>query len=108
MDLSFYQLKAIKTAIYPNSHRVSYPAMGLGGEVGEVLNKIKKVYRDKDGIFDTATKEDIAKELGDCLWYIAVLAHDLGQDLDKIAADNLAKLKSRQERGVLAGSGDVR
>ena len=55
-----------------------------------------------------STLQDVAKELGDCLWYIAVLAHDLGQDLDKIAADNLAKLKSRQERGVLAGSGDVR
>lgn len=108
MDLSFYQRKAIQTAIYPDHCRISYPAMGLAGECGEVLNKIKKVYRDKQGIFDKETKAAIGAELGDVLWYLAVLSQDLGQDLDDIAAKNLAKLKSRQERGAISGSGDQR
>jgi len=108
MELSFYQRKALQTAIYPETQRIAYPAMGLAGEVGEVMNKIKKVYRDKDGVFDKQTKQDIAKELGDVLWYLAVLAQDLGQGLDAVAEKNLNKLADRQERGKLSGSGDNR
>ena len=108
MELSFYQQKALQTAIYPDTQRIAYPAMGLAGEVGEVMNKIKKVYRDKDGVFDKQTKQDIAKELGDVLWYLAVLSQDLGQGLDVVAKTNLNKLADRQERGKLSGSGDNR
>jgi len=108
MDLSFYQRKAVQTAIYPSSSRISYPAMGLAGETGEVLNKIKKVYRDKEGVFDLETKTAIAYELGDVLWYIAVLAQDLGQDLNTIAAQNIVKLETRKKAGTLKGSGDNR
>lgn len=108
MELSFYQRKALQTAIYPDTQRIAYPAMGLAGEVGEVMNKIKKVYRDKDGVFDKQTKQDIAKELGDVLWYLAVLSQDLGQGLDVVAKTNLNKLADRQERGKLSGSGDNR
>jgi len=82
--------------------------MGLAGECGEVLNKIKKVYRDKQGIFDKETKEAIGDELGDVLWYLAVLSQDLGQSLEDIGAKNLTKLESRQKRGTISGSGDQR
>jgi|TARA_R110000744_G_scaffold14062_1_gene40340 NTP pyrophosphatase (non-canonical NTP hydrolase) len=82
--------------------------MGLAGECGEVLNKIKKVYRDNQGIFDKETKAAIGAELGDVLWYLAVLSQDLGQDLEDIAAKNLIKLESRQKRGTISGSGDQR
>jgi len=102
-----YQEDAQKTAIYADGLRVIYPTMGLG-EVGEVQGKIKKVFRDKEGKFDEITKKEIGKELGDVLWYLAVLARDLDLDLETIAKDNVAKLKSRQERGVLGGSGDNR
>ena len=108
MDLSFYQLKAVTTAIYPENVRVVYPSLGLAGEAGEVLNKIKKVYRDKNGEFDAETKKEIRKELGDVLWYLAVLSQDLGQDLSEIAAGNLKKLQDRKERNVLGGNGDDR
>ena len=108
MDLAFYQRKAIETAIYPNEYRISYPAFGLAGEAGEVMNKIKKVYRDKQGVFDKETKKEIAKELGDVLWYLAVLSQDLGQSLDRTAEMNLEKLSERKKRGTLAGSGDNR
>lgn len=102
-----YQEDAQKTAIYADGLRVIYPTMGLG-EVGEVQGKIKKVFRDKEGKFDEATRKEISKELGDVLWYLAVLARDLDLDLETIAKENVAKLKSRQERGVLGGSGDNR
>ena len=102
-----YQEDAQKTAIYNDGLRVIYPTMGLG-EVGEVQGKIKKVFRDKEGKFDETARKEIGKELGDVLWYLAVLARDLDLDLETIAKDNVAKLKSRQERGVLGGSGDNR
>ena len=53
-------------------------------------------------------RTDIAKELGDVLWYVAVLADYLDLSLDDIATANLAKLACRQGRGVLGGTGDDR
>ena len=108
MDLNDYQKAARRTAIYAEDHRVIYPALGLASEAGEVAGKIKKVLRDEAGDFARAPVEAIKDELGDVLWYVAVLAGDLGLSLDEIAASNLAKLGSRHDRGRLAGSGDLR
>jgi NTP pyrophosphatase (non-canonical NTP hydrolase) len=101
MDMGYYQQEAVKTAIYKDS--IIYPALGLGNEAGEVQGKIKKMLR--DGTFD---KDAIAAEIGDVLWYIAALCRDLEIDMAEVAVKNLAKLKSRQERGTLQGSGDTR
>jgi len=99
-----YQLEAQETAIYSGSLDVMYPALGLAGEVGETLNKIKKHYRDGTSL----DKDDMTKELGDILWYLSALATDLDIDLEEVAMGNLKKLRDRQERGVLGGSGDYR
>jgi NTP pyrophosphatase (non-canonical NTP hydrolase) len=86
-----------------------YPALGLAGEAGEVAEKIKKLMRDGDAKFLTdEQKAEIAKELGDVLWYVANLAEDIDYDLRQIAAINLNKLRSRKDRDVLKGSGDNR
>lgn len=108
MDIKDYQIQAIKTAIYPEQHRIVYPTLGLVGEAGEVAEKVKKVLRDNNGEFTLKKKEELAKELGDVLWYIANLANDLKYDLETIAEMNINKLKSRQERNKLKGSGDNR
>ena len=108
MDLNEYQNAARRTAIYAEHHRVIYPALGLESEAGEVAGKIKKVLRDDGGDFAQAPTEALKDELGDVLWYVAVLAGDLGLSLDQIASDNLAKLQSRLARGRLSGGGDRR
>ena len=108
MDLNHYQRAARGTAIYADHHRVIYPALGLASEAGEVAGKIKKVLRDQGGDFAKAPLKAIKDELGDVLWYVAVLAGDLGLSLDEIAAANLGKLASRKERDRLSGGGDRR
>lgn len=107
MEMNKYQEGALETAIYPEQHRVIYPALGLAGEAGEVADKVKKILRGDSELTD-GKKLDIAMEIGDVLWYCATLSHDLGFTLDQVAQMNYAKLKSRQERGKLGGNGDNR
>lgn len=101
LTLNEYQKAARRTAIYTD--RIIYPALGLCGESGEVAEKIKKFLR--DGILND---REVAKELGDVLWYVANLAEDLGYDLAEIADINLEKLESRAKRNVIKGDGDNR
>jgi NTP pyrophosphatase (non-canonical NTP hydrolase) len=101
--LSFtdYQIKARATAFY--SDKLIYPTLGLCGEAGEVAEKVKKFLRD-----GTMDDREVAKELGDVLWYLSNLAEDLGYDLIEIAQMNIDKLEDRARRNALRGSGDNR
>jgi NTP pyrophosphatase (non-canonical NTP hydrolase) len=109
MDFKEYQIKAWETAIYPNKGKnFVYPALGLGGEAGEVLEKIKKVLRDEKNTLTEEKKLEILNEMGDVLWYLAALSTELNLNLEEIAKNNLYKLKSRKERNKLHGSGDKR
>lgn len=82
--------------------------LGLVGEAGEVAEKFKKIYRDKDGMISEEDKESIKKELGDILWYITSVGRHIGVSLPDIAQTNLDKLKSRRERNQIHGNGDNR
>lgn len=106
MDFKTYQRKANDTAIYDSKFSILYPTLGLAGEAGEVAEKVKKIIRDNKQIIDE--KEEIAKELGDVLWYVAAIARDIGYSLDVIAEINLDKLADRKARGTLQGNGDNR
>ena len=108
MELSEYQRLSRRTAEYPREQWLAYPALGLAGEAGEVAEHAKKAIRDDGGTVSEERRAAIAKELGDVLWYVAQLASELELDLDEIASQNLEKLRSRQRRGVLSGSGDDR
>lgn len=108
MNMNTYQKEAKTTAVYDLAHRITYPAMGLAGEAGEVVDKAKKILRGDLKAQTPEYRAEIAKELGDCLWYAAALADDLGFTLEEIAQMNLDKLSSRFDRGVLKGSGDNR
>src|SRR5688500_7749878 len=109
MRLSDYQQRSRETAVYPHAgDNLAYPALGLCGEAGEAAEKVKKAMRDDGGVLTEERREALAAELGDVLWYVAQLATEARLDLGEVAGDNLAKLLSRQERGVLQGSGDTR
>ena len=109
MDFKTYQNKARETAQYPKlGSNYIYPTLGLVGEAGEVAEKVKKVIRDKKGIFDQNSKDAIKKELGDVLWYISNLCTEFDFSLNDVALENLKKLKIRSSEGKISGSGDNR
>lgn len=105
-----------------SSKNFTYMAFGLMSEVGEVADKVAKWRRKGIAridhnylVFNTSEiaevderKKELMAELGDCLWMIAGLAEVLGFSLEEVAEMNLDKLASRQQRGVIDGSGDNR
>jgi len=107
-DFNAYQRSASKTAIYPDEHRILYPALGLAGEAGEVANKVKKLIRDGPDGRPKDWREQISSEIGDVLWYCAALATDLNLTLGMIASQNEKKLLARKNAGTIGGSGDNR
>ncbi len=109
MDLSDYQARSRATAVYPGAGtNLTYPALGLCGEAGEVAEKVKKALRDDGGVLSPERRAALAGELGDVLWYLAQVATEAGLDLAEVAEGNLAKLDDRRRRSVLHGSGDAR
>ena len=96
-----YQEKCKTTAIYPKKDAIAYLSLGLVSEAGEVAGKVKKHIRD-------GTESNIASDIGDVLWYCAMLANELDANLGKIMESNLHKLTDRKTRGTLRGSGDNR
>jgi len=107
-DLDMYQQVAKTTAIYPREQAIIYPTLGLTGEAGEVANKVKKIIRDGSNSKDEKLVSEIKAEIGDCLWYIAVLADDFNIKLSDIASANLEKLAIRKKNNTIHGSGDNR
>lgn len=111
MNFVEYQRKAGETAIYPGQKELLgllYAVLGLTGEAGELANKLKKVIRDSNGVVTQEFVDFMNGELGDVLWYLAITASELGLSLETIAENNITKLHSRKERGVLTGNGDNR
>lgn len=113
-----YQDEAIATAAYPEGFDgLTYVALKLNGEAGEFAEKIGKLIRDKglnrdtyDTFFDHHNSDLnlLIKELGDVLWYVSAAAHELGISMEEVAQMNIEKLRDRQQRGVINGSGDNR
>lgn len=115
MQFNDYQKQAItfsliakETELYAHSPSYIAKVLGLVGEAGEVAEKYKKIIRDKQGIVSEADKTELIKELGDVLWYVAVLAEYLGVSLEDVADGNISKLTDRKGRGTQRGSGDNR
>ena len=111
MDTNEYQKRAsityepVDVSKAPN---LLYPALGLANEAGEVLGKIKKIFRDKGGIISSQDIQDLKYELGDVLWYLSTCCLELGLSLAEVAESNIEKILDRQKRGVTHGEGDNR
>jgi NTP pyrophosphatase (non-canonical NTP hydrolase) len=115
VTLNEYQEEAMITDVFDKSQNLLLSApgfvekvLGLVGESGEFADKIKKIIRDSNGECSDAKKEELIKELGDVLWYIASIANYLDVDLDQVGAKNIAKLRDRQARNVIQSEGDNR
>lgn len=103
MYINDYQHEAMSFRL--ESADEAYALFGLVGELGELYGFIAKVVRDGP---KENQQEYVKKELGDILWFLAAIAYDHGLQMDEIAIQNLQKLRSRKERGVIQGSGDDR
>ena len=116
MNFDDYQKRAVSTDVTGLGKRIKLahdPAyvdkiLSLVGEAGEVAEKYKKIIRDKKGIISKQDKQEIVKELGDVLWYVAVRAYYLEESFDDLAKINLDKLAMRKKQSKLTGSGDNR
>jgi len=111
LDFDMYSDKARETAIYPGKGKLVgllYTTIGLTGEAGELANKVKKILRDDNGIISEERKIAIAEEIGDTLWYCAMICDELGLRMAKVANDNITKLANRKFLGKISGEGDKR
>lgn len=105
-SINKYQELCQKTAVFPEVIELEYLTLGLVGEAGEIANKVKKVLR---GDYpEDAIREQIVDELGDVLWYVAMLARHFGVDMSDVAGRNLDKLQARLVNGTIRGTGDQR
>lgn len=113
MDFQEYSKIAISTLADDHAFgdidaKLMAQVLGLGGEAGEIMEKFKKILRDKQGKISIEERAEIIKELGDILWYVNSVAYLLGSSLEEVATVNNQKLLDRQKRGRLRGNGDNR
>jgi len=104
-----YQKESRKTwNVIEMNHPIVYPTMGLTNEVGELAGKIKKIFRDKNGIISEEDRQALKGELGDVMWYFTQICTELNLSLEEVAQANIDKLASRLERNKIQGDGDNR
>lgn len=103
-----YQRLASTTAKYPSESGLLYTVLGMASEAGEVAGKLKKAIRDEGGVISPERREQLLSEVGDVLWYVAMVAMELDASLSSVAEGNLDKLLDRKTRGVIGGDGDTR
>jgi NTP pyrophosphatase (non-canonical NTP hydrolase) len=101
MNFDTYEKLANETDLI---HPINYYFLGLVEEAGEVAGLRKRFLRDEGNI----DSEKLAKELGDVLWYVAMIGKQYHLNMDEIAVSNIKKLTDRKERGVITGTGDER
>ena len=113
MDFNEYQKKTRLTDVgVQPEHGLNpgwvYYVLGIAGETGELVEKIKKHFRDDYGEMTKEKLEEIKKEMGDCFWYHARLADVFDIELNDVAKENINKLLDRKKRNKLHGEGDNR
>lgn len=87
----------------PKGERISYTALGLAGEVGEVANQVKKIHRDDDGRLTPERRLKILDEMGDVLWYFFRLLDECGISFWEALDENRSKLTRRLHAGTIHG-----
>lgn len=111
MSADEYQQQAARTLIdapdaeYTN-HEIMlvWNALGLAGEAGEVADTVKKAVFHQHGL----DRDELIKELGDVLWYVAALCSKLDTPMSEVMERNIAKLKKRYPEGYSADASKAR
>lgn len=108
-----YQKECAKTDVGTAAQDILSPGwlyyvLGIAGETGELMEKIKKLFRDKKGEIDAEFKEAVIKEMGDVMWYMARLCSWFDIDFRTVALTNVEKLQRRKSEGTIHGDGDDR
>ncbi len=96
MDLNEYQKLCQKTAVKIRNKEKELMTWGLGvsGEAGDVAGCIKKTIIHRDN-----QKEGIRENVGDTLWYLAMICNFFGWNLEDIMKENIKKLEKRHSKG---------
>ena len=105
-DLDSYQEQAF-TYAKPSAKGLMYLVPGLAAEAGEVAGVYAKFLRDANRDL-YPIQDDLMKEIGDCLWFVASIAKLYDVKLSEVAKMNIDKLEGRLQRGTIGGSGDNR
>ena len=95
-----------ETAVYPSgdeTEAILYCTLGLSGEVGEVVDVVKKQWRKQGFLYskDSQFKAKLIDELGDVMWYMAQLMWNAHIDIDDVIKNNVKKLQERKNAGTL-------
>lgn len=117
MTLNEYQEKAMTTCLL-TSENFGYMFLNMVGEVGEFASKVAKHIRKGKAVIhqnnlvvpavSADEMQDLMKEAGDVLWQLSGLCTVMGWSLEEVGQQNLEKLASRKQRGVVDGNGDNR
>lgn len=75
-------------------HEILTWGLGITGEAGDVASCIKKTLAHKND-----QKDGIRENIGDALWYTAMICNFFGWDLHEILEENIKKLKERYPNG---------
>jgi NTP pyrophosphatase (non-canonical NTP hydrolase) len=97
LTLDSYQALASATAMELSTRQEALACWGmsLAGEVGELLNLLKKIlWHGKD--FDV---EKVTEEAGDILWYLAMLCDSVDISLSEVAERNIVRMQRRYPHG---------
>ncbi|CBW26318.1 conserved hypothetical protein [Halobacteriovorax marinus SJ] len=71
--------------------RLLHAGIGLSTEAGEFLDALKKhIFYGKE-----LDRVNLAEEMGDLFWYLAIVADELGVNMDDVMERNIEKLKAR-------------
>ncbi len=96
LDLKEYQGLCIRTAksIGDKEKELANYGLGAAGEAGDLAGCIKKTLFHKN---DQTT--GIRENIGDVMWYLAMICNHFGWDFNEILAENMGKLTKRYPQG---------
>ena len=95
-DLKEYQklCKATARTFETPQHEILTWGLGIAGEAGDIAGCIKKTYA-----HDNDQRKGIRENIGDTLWYAAMICNFFDWDMQEVLKENIDKLRKRFPEG---------